>query len=98
MGEPRHWHLIFYDISDDTRRARVHDLLRRWGRPLQFSIFYIRCTARELARLRFELSQLVEDTDRLAVVRLCGQCAQNVTLQGDTLAALPDDAPPFHIV
>lgn len=98
MGEPRFWHLLLYDVSDDGRRARVHDRLRRWGHPLQFSIFYVRCTARELARLRYELSQVVDDADRLAVVRLCNQCAHNMTIQGDALAELPDELPPFRIV
>lgn len=98
MAEPRHWHLFMYDVSDDKRRTKVHKVLSSWGEPLQFSIFSVRCTARELERVRVELTRCMEDEDRLAVVRLCDGCASRVTIQGDALMTLGDELPPFRMV
>ena len=75
MPEPRHWHLILYDISDDKALRKVHKLMTAWGKPVQYSVFRVRSTQRELERLRFELSKLMEPTDRLLIARLCPSCA-----------------------
>lgn len=98
MGEPRHWHLFMYDISEDRRRSRVHATLKRWGRSLQYSIFCVHCTARELARIRFELSQHLGEGDRLTVVRLCNSCAERVAVRGEEPSPFESPTPPFHLV
>lgn len=98
MGEPRHWHLFLYDISDDGHRTRVHSILRRWGNALQYSVFHVHCTARELARIRFEIINHLDETDRLTVVRLCSSCADRVFVRGDDPNPFEDPTPPFRIV
>ena len=97
MGEPRHWHLVMYDVGSDARLRRVHKLLTGWGKPMQYSVFRVRCTARELERLRFETTRLLEEEDRLTIVRLCAGCASRVSVRGAPLAALEDDSPPFRV-
>jgi CRISPR-associated protein Cas2 len=64
MAEPRHWHLVMYDVCDDGRLRRVHKLLRGWGKAMQYSVFRVRCSARELERMRFELTQVLGEEDR----------------------------------
>lgn len=99
MPEPRHWHLFMYDVADDRRLRSVHKILSAWGEPLQYSIFYARLTARELERVRYELSDALDDEDdRLAVVRLCDNCASRVKVHGDQVVEFPDEPPPFHLV
>jgi CRISPR-associated protein Cas2 len=98
MAEPRHWHLVMYDVCDDGRLRRVHKLLRGWGKAMQYSVFRVRCSARELERMRFELTQVLGEEDRLTVVRLCAGCAGRVSVRGAPLSPLEADAPPFHIV
>lgn len=98
MGEPRHWHLLLYDVSDDKRLRQVRKLLCAWGKPLQYSVFRVRATAREMERLRFELTRLLDRDDRLTVVRLCGGCASRVQTRGKELAPFELDKPPFEIV
>lgn len=98
MPEPRHWYLFVYDVTDAKRLRGVHKLLSQWGKPVQFSLFRVRCTARELERLRFELAQTMTDEDRLMVVRLCDNCAGRVSVSGEAIVSFDLDTPPFHIV
>lgn len=98
MPEPRHWHLVMYDVTDPKTLRKVHKTLTAWGKPVQYSAFRVRGTPRELARLRFELTRLLDPTDRLMVIRLCPDCAARVTVQGKDLAPLDLDPPPFRIV
>lgn len=98
MAEPRHWHLVIYDVSDPKALRRVHKTLTAWGKPMQYSAFRVRATAREIARLRFELAGTITPTDRLMVIRLCQGCAGRVTVQGMAMAPLDAEPPPFRIV
>ncbi|WP_437589947.1 CRISPR-associated endonuclease Cas2 [Sorangium sp. So ce1000] len=98
MPEPRHWHLVVYDVSEPKALRKVHKVLSAWGKPVQYSVFRVRGTGRELARLRFELTGLIAPTDRLMVIRLCPDCATRVTVQGNDLTPLDLEPPPFRIV
>ena len=97
MPEPRHWHLMLYDVFDDKRLRRVRKHLESWGTPVQYSVFRVRGTERELERLRFELSKILDDEDRLMIVRLCPGCAGRVTMRGDMPEVFDEDVPPFRI-
>ena len=99
MATPRHWHILLYDVCDDTRRTKVHRILSSWGEPLQYSVFHVRCTARELAQLRCEIAHVITPEDRLAIIRLCPTCASHVTTQGTPLATpFSTDLPSTHII
>jgi CRISPR-associated protein Cas2 len=98
MAEQRNWHLVMYDVREDRRLRRVHRLLRNWGLPMQYSVFRVRCNARQLERMRFELGRLLEEEDRLMVVRLCDGCAARVSVRGQKMSPLEPDPPPFQIL
>jgi CRISPR-associated protein Cas2 len=53
-------HILSYDIADPKRLIRVHRTLRRWGIPLQYSVFLIRVNKPALQRLKDELDDLIE--------------------------------------
>lgn len=98
MAEPRHWYLFLYDVTDPKRLRRVHRVMTSWGAAVQLSVFRVRGTAREIERLRFELSKVMTEEDRLVVVRLCGQCVGRVTVRGRQLSAMEDEPPPFRML
>jgi len=98
MPEPRHWYLIFYDVVDAKRLRKTYKLLMGWGKPMQFSVFLVRMTKRELERLRFEIARVTTKEDRIMTVRLCNGCAARVTTQGPALVPLDLDPPPFLVV
>lgn len=87
-----------YDVSDPKALRRVHKKLRGWGQPVQYSVFRVRATARELERMRCELAKILDPDDRLLVARLCDHCAARVTVRGKDLAPFELDLPPFKIV
>jgi len=98
MAEPRHWYLITYDVSDPKALRRTHKTLSSWGKPVQYSIFRVRCTDRQIQQLRFELATILDSEDRLMVVRLCEGCASRVTVQGSDMVTFDPEPPPFEIL
>lgn len=98
MPEPRHLYLFAYDVTDPKRLRRVHKTMTAWGKPVQYSVFRVRCTGRELGRLRFELANLLEVDDRLLVVRLCPGCASRVSVRGKDIEPFETDVPTCRIV
>ena len=98
MPEAKNWYLLFYDIFDDTRLRQVHKVLSAWGHAVQYSVFRVRGTAREVERLRFELTEVMVSDDRLMVVRLCPHCAKTVSVRGKELSPFCVDQPPFRIL
>lgn len=53
-------YLIAYDISDAKRLGRVHRYLKRVGLALQYSVFVVRLTERQLDRVMIALSRLID--------------------------------------
>jgi CRISPR-associated protein Cas2 len=98
MPEARHLYLMAYDVMDPKRLRKVHKTMRAWGEPVQYSVFRVRCTGRELARLRFELGRVLDPGDRLLVIRLCTGCAARVTVTGKELAPFETEVPACRIV
>lgn len=97
MAEPRHWYLVVYDVLDATRLRRVHKICRGWGQRVQLSVFRVRGTAREMARLEFELARVMEATDRLLIVRLCPGCVSAIKVKGPQLEPFDLEVPPCKL-
>lgn len=81
-------YVICYDITEPRRLRRIHRYLRRWGVPLQYSVFYCQLNKREkkaiAARLREKIDSVTDD------VRIYGiQGAGAVHYLG--LSPFPDD-------
>jgi CRISPR-associated protein Cas2 len=51
--------LLAYDIADPERLRDVHRTVRRWGLPLQYSVFLIPTSSTELSDLLQELAALI---------------------------------------
>lgn len=74
----RKWHLVTYDVRDDTRLRRVARLLEGYGERLQDSVFRCRLGGVELERLRWELTRLMAEEDALLIIPICDRCAGGV--------------------
>jgi CRISPR-associated protein Cas2 len=54
-------HLLAYDISMDPRRlVQVHKTVRRWGIPLQYSVFLIPAAPSQIRALLAELETIID--------------------------------------
>lgn len=82
MSEP-HWHLLSYDVRDDRRRRRAARLLEGYGERVQYSVFRIHCTPRQLLRIRWELAREMDKVDSLLVIPVPDAVARKIlTLTG----------------
>lgn len=59
LHEPTGW-IICYDIRDKRRLGRVHRHVRKWGVPLQYSVFMVQASATLLYRLMGELDEIID--------------------------------------
>lgn len=57
----RRSYLVCYDVRDPKRLRRVHRLIKAYGEPWQFSVFY--CTLKAIDRVRLETA--LRDTMKL---------------------------------
>lgn len=67
----RRCYLVCYDIRDARRLRRVHRLLKGYGEPWQFSVFF--CHLKEIDRVRLErhLREIVKlDEDEVLLLSL----------------------------
>jgi len=75
--------LVAYDVSGDRRRARIHRTLRRFGSPIQKSVFWVEVDDEDLPQLLQVLSQEMDaDVDRVHAVRCCQKCLDGTTVMG----------------
>jgi len=78
MADRRQLHLLSYDIRSPQRWRRAYRILRGYGDRIQYSVFRVRATSVQIARLRWELSRVLAPEDALLTVRLCPTCADQI--------------------
>jgi CRISPR-associated protein Cas2 len=67
----RRCYLVCYDVRDDKRLRRIHRLMKAYGEPWQYSVFY--CTLKSIDRVRLENAARAElnlKEDQLLIVDL----------------------------
>lgn len=82
MAEQKLWYLVSYDIRDPKRLSRTARHLKGYGTRMQYSIFRCRLSERQLERLQWELSKLLQKEDDLLIIGLCLNCARKVCKKG----------------
>jgi CRISPR-associated protein Cas2 len=76
-------YVIAYDIPNDRRRTKVHDILLGYGTWTQYSLFECFLTEKEVLRLYSKLSKLVvAKEDSVRWYPLCASCVSKVTTIG----------------
>lgn len=78
----KRWRIISYDVRDPKRWRRLYRVLRGYGHPIQYSVFRCRLDDRELERVRWEMTRILAQEDRLLVIPLCPGCAGRVSSRG----------------
>ena len=84
--------VIAYDIADAKRWRKVFQLLKAYGKPVQFSVFECHLRDTQLRALLQKLETLIHaEEDRLHCWPLCNRCDRAVrTLgRGGRVEALP---------
>ena len=75
--------VVCYDVTSDSRRARLFDGLRSHLEHVQFSVFEGMVSPRDYAAvIRHIDSTINPDEDDVRVYRLCPRCRNEVDLYG----------------
>ena len=56
-------YLLAYDISDPRRLVRIHRACRRWGVPIQYSVFIVPLTPALVGGLLADLRLLMDERE-----------------------------------
>ncbi len=81
---PTMCYVVAYDIPDDRRRVKVHQILRGFGKWTQYSLFECFLTRRDLILLQAKLSNsLLSTQDSVRFYPLCANCVGKVETIGD---------------
>lgn len=67
--------VVSYDIPEDKRRTKIHNLLKSYGQWMQYSVFECQLTPTQYAKLRSRLAKLIKpDQDSVRFYFLCACC------------------------
>src|SRR5229473_2871464 len=76
-------YVVAYDIPDDKRRTKVHQILLGYGKWTQYSLFECFLTRKQLVLLRSRLAEhLVPRQDSVRFYPLCANCVSKVETVG----------------
>ena len=69
--------VLAYDISDDRRRTRLFNTLKRFGSPVQESVFEFHLSQSELVHLKRAVQVVLDERiDQVRYYFLCPTCQQ----------------------
>ncbi|HLG62382.1 MAG TPA: CRISPR-associated endonuclease Cas2 [Ktedonosporobacter sp.] len=76
-------YVVAYDIPDDRRRTKVHQILLGFGKWTQYSLFECFLTRKDLLLLQTKLdAYLIETKDSVRFYPLCANCVEKVETIG----------------
>ena len=76
-------YIIAYDIPDDKRRTKVHEILLGFGAWTQYSLFECFLSKKDMLLLQSKLSEhLVATKDSVRFYHLCASCVEKAQTIG----------------
>ncbi|HZU70940.1 MAG TPA: CRISPR-associated endonuclease Cas2 [Ktedonobacteraceae bacterium] len=77
-------YVVAYDIPDDRRRTKIHQILTGFGKWTQYSLFECFLSRRDMILLQAKLDEYLVDTqDSVRFYPLCANCVAKVETIGD---------------
>ena len=75
--------VVVYDISDNKRRTKLHNRLKDFGYPVQYSVFECLLDDERLQRMQAAVSKITKPKiDHVRYYRLCGACQKKIQVVG----------------
>lgn len=75
-------YLICYDIEDDIKRGKLHNMLLNYGDRLQYSVFEADLSREDVADIIGRAKKYVGEEDSMRVYPLCRKCRNSVQSLG----------------
>ena len=94
------WYLVSYDVRDPKRLRKAAKKLEGQGERMQYSVFRVWLTSRQMQKLRWELTEILADEDDVMFLPLCTDCVRGICSNhlGNSIDAWPREPPRYHIV
>lgn len=94
------WWLVCYDVRDPKRLRKCAKHMEGYGERIQQSVFRCWLTRRDMERLRWELTTLLEPADDVMLIPLCPRCVAGlqVTHAATKRPDWPAEPESHHIV
>lgn len=78
--------IISYDIKDNKKRTKIHNILKSYGEWVQYSIFECELSETNYAKLRHRLSKLIKNNDdNIRFYFMCKCCQGKIERIGGEL-------------
>ena len=75
--------LVTYDIRDNKRLYRMHNFLKNYGVPVQYSVFECDLDTARLGDLKNKALEIMDPAkDGLLIYRVCRDCRKKVEVSG----------------
>jgi CRISPR-associated protein Cas2 len=74
--------VVSYDISHNRRRTRLHQALKNFGTPVQYSVFECVLEPKDFSRLQAAVQRIIHPDDQVRYYRLCEHCEQHIVALG----------------
>lgn len=70
------WYVAAYDVSENSRRERIAELLGRYGSRVQLSVFEVQLDENELAMVLAAVGEILEapENGSVRLYRWCAAC------------------------
>ena len=89
--------VVCYDITNNRRRTRLHEMLLGHGTAVQKSVFECDLTRAQLRRLRTRTRRFVKDKgDSIRYYQMCSRCVKRTQADGTALVE-PGDGRDYAI-
>lgn len=71
--------LIVYDISNDRRRTKLHNVLLDYGTPVQYSVFECHLDDKRLSKMKEAIARVIRKRkDNVRYYYLCADCEAKI--------------------
>lgn len=76
--------VVSYDVTDDQKRKKLAEVLKDYGRRVQFSVFECDLEKKHIDKMVKEASAFIDgEGDSLRIYRLCNECAEKIEVFGN---------------
>ena len=83
--------LVVYDISNDRRRTKLHNLLLDYGSPVQYSVFECLLDEKRLKKMKSAVGKIIRPRkDNVRYYWLCAECVHKIEAPGGKVMTEPD--------
>jgi len=79
VPEKKQFILVVYDVSNTKRRTKLHNRLKDYGTPVQYSVFECLLLAEQLQKMKKDVRRIIKPRlDSVRYYPLCNTCLQKI--------------------